>query len=69
MTLDCEVCGSDKANRKAKIEGSVLRVCDKCVKLGEEIPIFVKKKRNKTIKKGRGKKGSSMTIGDIVEVG
>jgi len=64
----CEVCGSKKADRKAKIEKAILRVCDECVKLGEEIPVFVKSENKKIIKKSKKKKGSSITIGDVVEV-
>ena len=33
---ECNICGSD-ATRKAKIEGTVVDVCDKCVRFGEEI--------------------------------
>ena len=33
---ECNICGSE-ATRKAKIEGTVLDVCDKCVKFGEEV--------------------------------
>ncbi len=37
------MCGSDKANRKTKIDGAVLTVCEKCVGFGEEIkPVEVK---------------------------
>lgn len=37
------MCGSDKANRKTKIDGAVLAVCEKCVGFGEEIkPVEVK---------------------------
>lgn len=35
--MNCEICGSENANRKSKIEGVILNVCDKCVKLGEEL--------------------------------
>lgn len=35
--MDCELCGSSKAYRKAVIEGAVLCVCDNCVQLGEEV--------------------------------
>jgi ribosome-binding protein aMBF1 (putative translation factor) len=62
------VCGSKKADRKAKIEGSVLRVCDECVKLGEEIPVFVKSEGKKIIKKSKENKKNSITIGDVIEV-
>jgi putative transcription factor len=34
--MQCEVCGS-RATRKSKIEGVILRVCNNCVKLGEEL--------------------------------
>jgi putative transcription factor len=33
---ECELCGS-KATRKAKVEGTVLAVCDDCVRFGEEV--------------------------------
>jgi putative transcription factor len=40
---ECELCGSGKANRKTRIDGAVLTVCEKCVGYGEEIrPIEVK---------------------------
>lgn len=35
---ECELCNSKSATRKAKVEGVILRVCDECVKFGEEIP-------------------------------
>jgi uncharacterized protein (TIGR00270 family) len=35
--MECEVCGSGNAYRKAKIEGVLMDVCDKCVSLGDEI--------------------------------
>ena len=34
---ECELCGSKKANRKAKVEGAILTVCENCVDFGEEI--------------------------------
>ena len=34
---ECEICGSNKANRKTKIDKAILIVCDKCVSFGEEI--------------------------------
>lgn len=34
---ECEVCGKDGAERRAKIEGAIMTVCDKCVSMGEEI--------------------------------
>ncbi|MFH1473396.1 MAG: multiprotein bridging factor aMBF1 [Candidatus Aenigmatarchaeota archaeon] len=46
--VECVLCGS-KATRKAKVEGSVLDVCDECVKFGKEIPkIEIRKKEMKT---------------------
>jgi putative transcription factor len=45
--VECELCGS-KATRRAKVEGSILDVCDECVKFGEEIPrIEIKRKKRK----------------------
>lgn len=37
--MSCDICGAKIAVRKARIEGAVVTVCDKCVTLGEEIPI------------------------------
>lgn len=34
---ECKICGSKNANRKAKIEGAILTVCENCVKFGNEI--------------------------------
>lgn len=48
---ECEVCGSKNACRRARIEGIILTVCDKCVRLGEEIPLV----EVKQIKKPSGK--------------
>lgn len=42
--MDCEVCGARQARRKAKIEGIVLTVCDKCAGLGKEVPAIKKVK-------------------------
>ena len=46
--VECELCGS-KATRKAKVEGSILNVCDDCVKFGREIPQIEIKKKDKRI--------------------
>ena len=35
--MECELCGSKKANRKARVEGVILTVCEDCVSFGEEI--------------------------------
>ncbi len=46
--VECVLCGS-KATRKAKVEGSILDVCDDCVKYGKEIPrIEIRKKDKRT---------------------
>ncbi|MBU5557962.1 MAG: multiprotein-bridging factor 1 family protein [Candidatus Aenigmatarchaeota archaeon] len=37
--MTCDICGASEAKRKARIEGAVVTVCEKCVSLGEEIPI------------------------------
>ena len=56
---ECEICGSDKANRKTKIDGAILTVCEKCVSFGEEIrPIEIK-----IVKKSIPK----MEIGEILK--
>ena len=33
---ECELCGA-KASKKAKVEGTVLDVCENCVKYGKEV--------------------------------
>jgi len=38
--LECEICGSKNAKRKAKVEGSIVTICDNCIGFGEEIPIL-----------------------------
>ncbi len=48
--MECELCGSRSATTRAKIEGVVLSVCEKCVKYGEEIktkPVSVKRASEK----------------------
>lgn len=34
--MECELCGA-RATRKAKIEGAILNICDKCEKFGQPI--------------------------------
>ena len=46
--VECVLCGS-KATRRAKVEGSILDVCDECVKFGEEVPRIEIKKTKKKI--------------------
>jgi putative transcription factor len=42
---ECELCGS-RATKRAKVEGSILDVCDECVKFGDEVPrIEIKRKK------------------------
>jgi len=36
--MPCDICGGEGALVRAKIEGSVLRVCRNCAKFGEIIP-------------------------------
>ena len=45
---ECEICGED-ASGKAKIDGVILSVCDKCTELGEKVILPVK--TNKIIPK------------------
>ena len=35
--MACALCDSKKATRQARIEGVILRVCDECIKFGEEV--------------------------------
>jgi putative transcription factor len=37
MHEECVICGSKNATKKAKIEGVIVNVCEKCLKFGEEI--------------------------------
>jgi len=48
--VECELCNSKDATRKAKVEGVILRVCDECVKFGEEIPTIEFISTKKTFK-------------------
>lgn len=46
---ECEICGKPLLEeKKARIDGVVFRVCDECVKLGEQMPVIkpVKGKSN-----------------------
>lgn len=36
--MPCEICGSEGPGVRAKIEGSILRVCRNCAKFGEILP-------------------------------
>jgi len=36
--MSCDICGANDAKKRARIEGAVVTVCDRCVSLGEEIP-------------------------------
>lgn len=36
--MQCEVCGSEFAKKRAIVSGSELVVCDTCVKYGRELP-------------------------------
>lgn len=44
----CELCGQSKDSlKKVKIEGAVLKACDTCADMGEEVSTSTKKKRKK----------------------
>ena len=49
--MDCEVCGAKNADRRARIEGVILRVCRNCVSLGEELPTVIIEKQKKAPQK------------------
>lgn len=36
-SMNCEVCGASNAMRRSKIEGTILNVCNNCVRNGEEV--------------------------------
>lgn len=38
--MECEICGSKNAKRKAKVEGTIVTICDNCIGFGEEVPIL-----------------------------
>ncbi len=35
--MECELCGMREASKKARIEGVVLSVCERCARFGEEV--------------------------------
>ncbi|MDI6721200.1 MAG: multiprotein-bridging factor 1 family protein [Candidatus Aenigmarchaeota archaeon] len=45
--MECEVCGSASALKKARVEGTLLKVCEKCARLGNVVdePLFLPPKR------------------------
>ncbi|MFH1450427.1 MAG: multiprotein bridging factor aMBF1 [archaeon] len=50
--MECELCGKGIENpRKVSLEGSILNVCDECVKYGEEVQ-FSRPARSESGEKG-----------------
>lgn len=48
----CQLCGKDTDSvKKAKIEGAILKVCDSCAEMGEEIKTKTKRSKKKKKKK------------------
>lgn len=46
--LECELCGARNANKRAKIEGVILDVCQECARMGdkvEEVKVVLKTNR------------------------
>jgi len=58
------MCGKDADSlKKVKIEGAVLKVCDSCAEMGEEVKTSSRKKRKKKSSgRSRSKKGSSEVL-------
>ncbi|MFH1424919.1 MAG: multiprotein bridging factor aMBF1 [archaeon] len=49
--MDCELCGKElRRVRKIKTEGSILSVCDDCVRYGEEVQFSVPQPVSKSSK-------------------
>jgi len=36
--IECELCGKNRAETKAEVEGAILNVCRECASFGKEIP-------------------------------
>lgn len=62
--MQCEMCGSDtNSSTKVKIEGAVLKVCDSCKDLGNEVKTSSSKKRKKSKRSsGSSKRGSGKVL-------
>ena len=49
--MNCELCGKKSELFRAKIEGTIVDVCEKCSKFGEVIERVIKEEENKIVKK------------------
>ena len=49
--MNCELCGKKSELFRAKIEGTIVDVCEKCSKFGEIIERVIKEEENKIVKK------------------
>lgn len=57
----CELCGQESDSlKKVKIEGTILKTCESCASMGEEVGSSSSNKRKK--KKKRKKKSSSKDV-------
>jgi putative transcription factor len=57
------MCGSDtSSSTKVKIEGAVLKVCDSCKDLGDEVKTSSNKKKRKKKKSSSRKRGSGKVL-------
>jgi putative transcription factor len=57
------MCGSDtSSSTKVKIEGAVLKVCDSCKDLGNEVKTSSNKKKRKKKKSSSRKRGSGKVL-------
>ena len=48
--MNCELCGKKSELFRAKIEGTIVDVCEKCSKFGEIIERVIKEEENKIVK-------------------
>lgn len=61
--MQCEMCGSDtSSSTKVKIEGAVLKVCDSCKDLGQEVKTSSNKKKKKKKSSSSRRKGNSEVL-------
>lgn len=51
--LECEICGAAGADKKAEVEGTELRVCEKCASLGDVKESHPRNKKAKAEKDSR----------------
>lgn len=68
IVIDCEMCGSAAATKRARVDGAVMKVCDECSELGKVLGEIKKDKPVKPKKSGSRSKGKSYFDGKTEEV-